>query len=157
MWIRRKHCFAADEMLTSNCYFTSFCLLTRLTVNNIWAAGVFNKNRLHRYNLTDNKQLQKKERGHTLNFVHQAKKCSTTLIVIGCNKNRAVSRTTSESSEPKRFVRRWNKVERKYITKRTWILSTEWIRAWYPNEKMIVAPICLNCWCCFSKCVCVSC
>ena len=40
-------------------YFTCFCLLTHLGVNNIWATGVFNKNRLRKCTITGNKQLQK--------------------------------------------------------------------------------------------------
>ena len=45
-------------------YFTSFCLLTHLGVNNIRARGVFNKNRLRKYTIIGDKQLQKKERDH---------------------------------------------------------------------------------------------
>ena len=45
-------------------YFTSFRLLTHLGVKNIWAARVFNKNRLRKYTITGDKQLQNKERGH---------------------------------------------------------------------------------------------
>ena len=51
-------------------YFTSFrlfvCLptleLTTLGVK--WASGVFNKNRLRKYTIIGDIQLQKKERGH---------------------------------------------------------------------------------------------
>ena len=45
-------------------YFTSFCLLTHLGVNNILATAMLNKNRLHKCTIIGNKQLQKKERGH---------------------------------------------------------------------------------------------
>ena len=47
-------------------YFTSFCLLTHLGVNNIRAAGVPNKNRLHKCTITGDKQLHIR--------AHQAKK-----------------------------------------------------------------------------------
>ena len=45
-------------------YFTSFCLLTHLGVNNILATAMLNKNRLHKCTIIGNKQLQKKEHGH---------------------------------------------------------------------------------------------
>ena len=40
-------------------YFTCFCLLNNIGVNNIWATGVLNKNRLRKYTVIGNKQLQK--------------------------------------------------------------------------------------------------
>ena len=45
-------------------YFTSFCLLTHLGVNNIRATRVLNKNRLRRCTVIGDKQLQKKKRGY---------------------------------------------------------------------------------------------
>ena len=38
---------------------------------------------------------------------------------------------------------------------RTWVLSTEWTATWpsqdwYPNEKMVLVPVCLNGRCCSS-------
>ena len=45
-------------------YFTSFCLLTHVGVNNIRATGAVNKQRLRNCTNTGDKQLQKKERGH---------------------------------------------------------------------------------------------
>ena len=47
--------------------------------------------------------------------VKQKRKCSATLTVVGWNDNMAVYIASSDSSKPKRFVRRWKKVERKYI------------------------------------------
>ena len=41
-------------------YFTFFCLLTNLGVNNIQAARVLNKNRLRKCTIIEEKQLQKK-------------------------------------------------------------------------------------------------
>ena len=45
-------------------YFTSFRLLTHLGVNNIRATRVLIKNRLSKSTTAEDKQLQKKERGH---------------------------------------------------------------------------------------------
>ena len=45
-------------------YFTDFCLLTHLRVNNIRATGVLNKNSLRECTITGDKQLQKKGCGH---------------------------------------------------------------------------------------------
>ena len=45
------------DMFMDN-YFTSFRLLTDLTVNNILATGVLSKNRLRKYTIIVNKQLQ---------------------------------------------------------------------------------------------------
>ena len=43
-------------------YFTSFPLLNHLAINNIGATGVPNKDRLCKYTIIGDKQLQKKER-----------------------------------------------------------------------------------------------
>ena len=57
-------------------YFTSFCLLTDLEVNNIRATGVLNKNMLRKCTIIGDKQLpKKKEPGHfEQRSAHQAKK-----------------------------------------------------------------------------------
>ena len=55
-------------------YFTSFRLLTQLGVNNIWAAGMLNKDRLHKWNMIRDKQLQKKGTWPLSHSAHQAKK-----------------------------------------------------------------------------------
>ena len=75
-------------------YFTSFCLLTHLGVNNIRATGVLNKNRLHKSTITGDKHLQKKERSHF---------------------EQCTSSKKAELCQPKRFVWCWNKVEINYI------------------------------------------
>ena len=75
-------------------YFTSFRLLTHLGVNNIRATGVLNKNRLRKCTIIGDKQLQNKESSHF-------EQCTSSQKVELC--------------QPKRFVRCWNKVERKYI------------------------------------------
>ena len=52
------------DIFTEN-YFTSFRLLTLLGVNNIRATRVLNENRLHKFTIIGDKQLQKKnERDH---------------------------------------------------------------------------------------------
>ena len=42
-------------------YFTSFRLLTYIGINNIRVTGVLNKNRLRKYTIIGDQQLQKKE------------------------------------------------------------------------------------------------
>ena len=66
--------------------------------------------------LSMHKQSQKNVA--TLNSAHQAKKSSANLTVVALNDNRVVYIASSKLSEPKRFVRRLNKVERKYIQER---------------------------------------
>ena len=56
-------------------YFTSFRLFIHFGVNNILATGILNKNRLRKCTIIEDKQLQKKERGHfAQHSAHQAKK-----------------------------------------------------------------------------------
>ena len=45
----------------------------------------------------------------------QKRQYSATMTWVGSDDNMEVYITSSESSKPKRFVRRWKKVERKYI------------------------------------------
>ena len=70
MGIRRKRCFAANEMLTC---FISFYLFTHLGVNNVRATVVLNKNRLSKCTMIGDNQLQDRNVA-TLNSAHQAKK-----------------------------------------------------------------------------------
>ena len=67
-----------------NNYFTSICLLTHLGVNNIWATGVLNKNRLHKCTIVGKKQPQKKECDHFEQRT-SSKKSSATLTVVCLN------------------------------------------------------------------------
>ena len=127
-------CFPPSVM---NISFTLFRLLTHLGVNSIWATGVFIKNRLRKCTSVGDKQPQKRECGHFEQST-SSKKSSATLTVVGLNDIRAVYIASSKFSEPKRFVRRLNKVERKYtqeqlqinstFTTRTWVFSTGWTR-----------------------------
>ena len=80
----------------------------------------------------------KKRNMATLNSAHKAKKqCN---FDSGWLERQQCDLHSSESCEPKRFVRCWNKVEKKKfknnnqirstVTTRTWVLSTEWTRTW---------------------------
>ena len=74
----------------------------------------------------------------TLNSAHQAKKqCN---FDSGWNDSSEISIAFSESCEPKRFARCWNKVEKNIfksnnqisftVVTTTWVLSPEWTRTW---------------------------
>ena len=54
-------------------YFTSFCLLTYVGVNNIRVTGAFNKKKFRKCTITRDKELQKKN-VTTMNSAHQEKK-----------------------------------------------------------------------------------
>ena len=110
MEIRRKRCSTADEYM--NNYFTSFPLLTHLEVNNIHGTGVLNKYSLRKCTIIGVKQVQKRDMVN-LNSAHQAKKWSS--FDSGWNNIKVVYIASFKSSEPKRFVRHLNKVERKHI------------------------------------------
>ena len=76
----------ADGCLTSTVsfdlfmdnYFTSFCLLTHLEVNNIGARDVLKNNSLYKYTIIGDKQLQKEKRG-------KVKQSSARLAKTACN------------------------------------------------------------------------
>ena len=58
--LRLIHCLnpiVSFDLFMDN-YFTSFCLLTHLEVNNIGARGVLKNNSLYKYTITGDKQLQ---------------------------------------------------------------------------------------------------
>ena len=64
-------------------YFTSFRLRTHLEVKNIRATAVLNKNRLRKYTIVGDKQLQKKRNVTTLNkTAHIKQKSSETCVVV---------------------------------------------------------------------------
>ena len=156
-----------------NNYVTCFRMLTHLGVNNIWATGVLRNNRLRKCTIIGDKQPQKRN-VDTLDRAHQAKKNSETLTVVGLNDNREVYIASSKFSEPKKFVRCMNKVEGKYIEKQQlnqfhcYNKSRVFFRKdgperfqvqdWYPNEKIVMVPVCLyvrcfNARCCSSECM----
>ena len=67
-----------------NIYFTSLHLLVHLAVNYIRATGALNKNRSHNCTtIIENKQLQKEERGFTLNETHLTKKHELLTVMVG--------------------------------------------------------------------------
>ena len=69
LWITISHIFV-------------FLSAYHLGVNNIWARGVFNKNRLHKYTIIGDKQLQKKNVA-TLNSASHIKKKHCVTCVAG--------------------------------------------------------------------------
>ena len=69
---------------------------------------------LRKCTIIGGKQLQKKER-YYFEQGTSSKKGSATSTMVGWNNNREVYLVSSKSSEPKRFVRSWNKVGTKYI------------------------------------------
>ena len=90
-------------------YFTSFRLLTHLGINNIRATRLPNKNRLRKCFIIRDKQLQQKERGHfEIALIKQKTRNFRSFY-------REIFVASTESCKPKRFVRCWNKVDRKYI------------------------------------------
>ena len=120
-----------------NNYVTCFRLFTHLGVNNIWATGVLNKNRLRKCTIVGDKQLQKKECGH-FGQRTPTKKSSATLTVVYIS--------SSKFSEPKRFVRRLNKIEgsilknnnqiNSTVTTRTVFFPKGWARA-FPSTRLV--------------------
>ena len=78
--------------------------------------------------------------------VHNKVKNNVTLPVVGKNGSNAIYIACSESCEPKRFFRCWNKIEESIfkknyeinstVTTRTWVLSKEWTRK-CPSTGMI--------------------
>ena len=152
-------------------YFISFRLLTHLGANNIKATRMLNKNRLHECTINWNKHLQKKGTWR-LWTAHIKQKTSVTLTVVGWNHSSAIYK----SCESKRFVWCWNKVEKNIfknnnqisctVTTGTWVLSKRGhfvsfvmyqnvAKYWYPNENMVVIPVCLN-GRCYEGCGCIA-
>ena len=119
----------------NNC-FTTFCLLTHLGVNSIRATVVLNKNRLRKCTVA-------KRTVATLKSAHQEKKSNANLTVVGWNDKRAVYMASSKSSEPKRFVRRLNKVETKY-NQETSDIYYEMVHYQVPSKNKGKYKVCKN-------------
>ena len=157
-----------------NNYVSCFRMLTHLGVNNIWATGVLSKNRLRKCNIVGDKQPQIGM--WTLWIAHIKQKSRATLRVVGLNDNRAVYIASSKFFEPKRSVRRLNKVEGKYFQEQQLNQfhchkqEQDFFRKdgpehfqvqnWYPNENSVVVPVCLyvrcfNVGCCSSEWMCI--
>ena len=146
-------------------YFTSFRLPTHLRVNDIQARRVLNKKWLRICTVIGDKHLQKKGTW-PLWKAHIKQKSSVTLTVAGWNDSSAIYIASSESCEPKKFVRYRNKVKKNIsknnnqssstVTTTTWGLSTELTRPW-PSisirmKKMPVVPVYLIGTFCYSGC-----
>ena len=117
MGIRRKHCSADGEILTSNCYEKLFHIFSSAYPPWsywIWEKAVFIKNRLSKCTSIVDKQQQKKVM-FPLWTEHIKQKSSATLAVVDLNNIRAIYIDSSKFSEPRRVVLRLNKVERNYI------------------------------------------
>ena len=99
---------------------------------------------------------------------HIEQKSIETLTMVGWNNNRAVNTASSKSFKPKRFTRRLNKVEGKYIQKQQlnqfhcYNKNMELVDRMdqnvakcridgYPNERIVVVPFCLNGRCCSTE------
>ena len=93
-------------------------------------------------------------------------KSRVTLTVVSSNNSRVVYTASSESCESRRFVRCWNKIERKHVQEQpnqfhfynqnmgfVNRMDQNVAKYWYRNEKMVVVPVCLNGRCCYSGCV----
>ena len=93
-------------------YFTSICLLTHLGVNNIWATGVLNKNRLHKCTIVGKKQPQKKGMWSLWTAHIKQKK--------QCNFDRSLFKLLKESMKESIFQN--NHQINSTVTTRTWVL-----------------------------------
>ena len=137
-------------------YFTSFRLLTLLGVNNNPATRVFDENSYANVLSWEIHSCNKRNLA-TLNSAHQAKKqCNFDSSWLDDSK--VVYVASSESFEPKGFVRCWNNVERKHIQEHlpnqfhcynqnmgfVNRMDQNVAKHWCSNEKMVVAPVCLN-------------
>ena len=140
-------------------YFISFRLFTHLGVNKIQATHVLNKNKLRKCTIIGDKHLQKKRGTWSLwtSYIKQASSVGVTLTVVGWNNSSAICIASSESCEPKRFVRCRNKVEiyiqeqqpnqlHCYKQNMGFVnrMDQHVTKYWYPNEKIVVFPACLN-------------
>ena len=116
---------------------------------------MFNKNRLCKYTIIGDKQLQKRN-VTTLNSAEYMKQKCCVACVAGKNDKWALYIASSESCQPNRnlfsvgtklkesIFKTNNQINSTVIT-RTWVLSKEWIRTWpktglVSNEIMVVYP-----------------
>ena len=144
-------------------YLTFFRLITHLGINNIRATCVLNKNMLRK--ITGDKLLRKKRSVSTLNSAHQAKKQrnrdSGWLERQHCNLHSFfwILRTQEiysvleqswkiyiQDQQPNQF-HCYNQ-NMSFVNR----VDQNVVNYWYPNEKMVVVPICWNGRCCHSGC-----
>ena len=115
---------------------------------------MLNKNRLRKCIITGDKQLQKKESGYFEQRTSSQKN--------GWKDHRALYIASSKSFEPKKFIRRLNKAERKYVIKLYYYIIKAYyyqpehgffrqnepercqVRDWYSNKEIEVVPICCS-------------
>ena len=117
-------------------YFTSFCLLTHLRINNIWATGVNSKNTLRKCNIIGEKQLQKKGTW-PLWTAHMKQESSVTLIrptaggftLLFLNLVNLTDLVGVEIKLKENIFKNNNHIN-STVTTRPWVLSTEWTRTW---------------------------
>ena len=90
-------------------------------------------------------------------YIKQTSSVGVTLTVVGWNNSNAICIASSESCEPKRFARCRNKVEiyiqeqqpnqlHCYKQNMGFVnrMDQHVTKYWYPNEKIVVFPACLN-------------
>ena len=140
-------------------YFTSFRLLTHLGINNIRVTGVLNKNRLRKYTIIRDKQMQKRERGYLEQCIaHQAKTLCKLCGWLERQQGAVLSFFWIVLTLHK-LVQRWNKVERKYDQEKQpnqfhwYIQNVGFVKRMGQNvakyrigvrmKKMVVVPVCL--------------
>ena len=118
-------------------YFTSLHLLVHLGEHNIHATRDLPQKDLAKCDIR--KQFEKKARSYTGQKT-STNKYSKKVTVDGWNDKRAVYLASNcPSSVPAKSIRRWKKVERKYIQinqpsfivgTKIWVLWIEWIKTW---------------------------
>ena len=98
-------------------YFTSFCLVTHLEVNNIRATGMLNKNRLRKCTIIGTNSCKKRNVA-TLNSAHQAKK--------QCNFDSCWLEQQQGETKLKESLFKSNNQINSTVATRTWFFSTKW-------------------------------
>ena len=162
--LRLMKCLPPTVMNNS---FTSFCLLTHLGVNNIWATGVFIKNRLRKCTSVGDKQPQKKECGQFEQSTSTKKVVQLWQWLVWTTWERCTLLFLNFLNLRDLFGV-WTKLKEsifKNNSKLIPLLQREHglfrqdgperfqVQDWYPNEKVVVVAVCLNGRCCFSECV----
>ena len=149
MGIRRKRfvlrlmeCLSPTVM---NNYVTCFSMPTHLGVNNIWATGVFSKNRLRKCTIVGDNQPQKRN-VDTLDSAHQAKKAvqiwqwlvwmtteRCTLLLLNFLNLRDLLGVWIKLKES---IFKNNNQINSTVTRRTGVFSQGWTRA-FPSRRLV--------------------
>ena len=164
-------------MLGSNCqflfmdnYFTFFRLFvcSPTLVLTTYEQEVCSRKIVYANILSSEINTCKKRNVATLNSAaHDQQKCCVT-CVAGQNDSRALSIASSVSCQPNRnlfdvganlkeSIFKSNNQINSTVTTRTWVLTKNGSERGqtqdrYPNKKIMVVPVCLNCRCCSSVC-----